>query len=511
MSINNPNNAASGNAEIIYHVFQRSFYDSNGDKHGDLNGLRQKLDYIQHLGATSVLLTPLNLSVYYHNYFTENFEAIDPRYGTRTDYFNLVDDIHARGMKLYIDMEIQYVTEDHEWYKDSYENPSSKYSDHILYYDAENKVPSTIIFDTTGLLGYDNVYKHITTVNLLNKDVQQYMRGLFMQWIDPVGDGSFRFGADGFRLDHIMDKLDNKPQLNNLFAAFWKPLITSLKQINPALILIAEQTDWGSYGLDYINGINADRVFAFPLREAILSFSKEMITATAEKSFQLTGNLLQQIVFIENHDTHRFATMVNNDAGKLRVGAALNLLLGGTPAVYYGQEIGMQGGGGFGKYGNSDGNDIPRREAFKWFKQVNEKGMALWYENSGPWWNDSLLRNADGISVEEQLDDEQSLWNYYRQLIWLRKKHSAIAHGIYKTLKNDSANVLSFIRVQNENIVLVVINLEGNKETVFIQMEEYLKKKRSFNLLLGNIQVKTVSHRYYVEALPYTIGVWECI
>ena len=505
-------NTASGNAEIIYHVFQRSFYDSNGDKHGDLNGLREKLDYMQHLGVTSILLTPLYQSVYYHNYFTEDFETIDPRYGTKLDYFNLVDDIHARGMKLYIDMEIQYITEDHEWYKDSFGKPSSKYSDHILYYDTDNKVPSTIIFDTNGLLGYDNVYKHITTVNLLNKDVQEYMRKLFVQWIDPEGNGSFKHGADGFRLDHMMDKLDNKPQLNNLFAAFWKPLITALKQINPALIFIAEQTDWGSYGLDYINGVNADRVFAFPLREAILTFSKEMITATAEKSFQLTGNLLQQIVFIENHDTHRFATMVNNDAGKLRVGASINLLLGGTPAVYYGQEIGMQGGGGFGKYGNSDGNDIPRREAFKWHKQVNGKGMALWYENSGPWWNDSLLRNADGVSVEEQLGDEKSLWHYYKELIWLRKQHSVLSNGIYKTLKNDSANVLSFLRIENDVIIMIAVNLGPNKETVFIQMEEFLKKrKRTFKLLFGNMNVKSVSHGYYVEALPYATCVWECI
>src|ERR1700754_3522889 len=76
--------------EIIYHIFQRSFYDSNGDLHGDLNGIRQKLDYLQKLGVTAVLLTPLYESFFYHNYFSSDFKKIDPRYGSLADYLALV-------------------------------------------------------------------------------------------------------------------------------------------------------------------------------------------------------------------------------------------------------------------------------------------------------------------------------------------------------------------------------------------------------------------------------------
>src|ERR1700742_2343681 len=85
--------------EVIYHIFQRSFYDSNGDQHGDLNGIRQKLDYIQQLGATAILLTPLYESVFYHNYFSSDFKKIDPKYGTMEDYLLLIKDLHRRGMK----------------------------------------------------------------------------------------------------------------------------------------------------------------------------------------------------------------------------------------------------------------------------------------------------------------------------------------------------------------------------------------------------------------------------
>src|SRR3569623_1761339 len=97
--------------EIIYHIFQRSFYDSNGDKHGDLEGIRQKLDYLQNLGVTAVLLTPLYDSPFYHNYFANDFKAIDPKYGTLQDYLALIKDLHKRGMKFYMDMETQYVTQ----------------------------------------------------------------------------------------------------------------------------------------------------------------------------------------------------------------------------------------------------------------------------------------------------------------------------------------------------------------------------------------------------------------
>src|SRR5213078_379114 len=88
--------------EIIYHVFQRSFYDSNGDNIGDLNGLREKLAYLQELGITSLLLLPLYESFFYHNYFAGDFEKIDPEFGTMQDYLKLVKEVHQHGMKIYL-------------------------------------------------------------------------------------------------------------------------------------------------------------------------------------------------------------------------------------------------------------------------------------------------------------------------------------------------------------------------------------------------------------------------
>ncbi len=505
----NSDNNTEKTAEIIYHVFQRSFFDSNNDRHGDLIGLKEKLDYLQDLGVTSILLTPLFSSPYYHNYFGDNFETIDPKYGTIEDFYSLVLEVHRRGMKIYIDMEMQYVTEDHIWFRDSFENPDSPFSDYVLYKDAENKIPDTIIYDTTGLLGYDGVYKKIATVNLLNEEVQKYLYQYFSRCIDPKLNGSFDYGVDGFRLDHMMDMLDGKEKLNNLFSAFWKPLIESLKQINPNLIFIAEQTNWACYGEEYINDVGADRVFAFPLREAMISFNKEKIAVVAEKTFSLTDKQEQQIVFIENHDTHRFATMVNKGIGKMRVGAALNLLIGGTPAIYYGQEIGMKGGGGFGKYGSSDGNDIPRREAFKWNKDINTEGICLWYEKSGPWWDDSTIREADNISLEQQLNQSSSLCCYYKKLIILYKSHIALISGSYTTVNNDSNVLFSFNRSAGDEIILVIVNLSAQRQKARVNIDVHFNENNTFNLLLGNASLTVNDKVVQVEISPYNTGVWK--
>ncbi len=477
--------------EVIYHVVQRSFYDSNGDRHGDLNGLRKKLDYLQELGVTSILLLPLYHSEYYHNYFATDFKTIDPEFGTMEDYLALVRDIHKRGMKLYMDMETQYVTEDHEWYKDSYRNPPSQYTDYLIYNGPDNTEPESIIFNLTELEGYNGVKRKITTVNLLNQKVLKYNTDLFSYWVDPNADGKFDDGVDGFRLDHMMDDLDWKGKFTDLFARFWTPLIDALKEKNANLTIIAEQANWSSFGDEYIEHGNVDRVFAFRLLSAITSFDKERIMRVADSTFSITSDQRQVIVFIENHDIQRFASAVAFDSSKLRLGAAFNLLLGGTPSIYYGQEIGMSGSGGFGKYGMTDANDIPMREAFEWSRTTSGKGMALWYKDTGPWWDQTNVKDDDGISYEEQKDHTRSLWNTYHELLALRKEHPALAWGSYLQLENDNITVCSFLRETSGQQALVVINLSEYQEDVRINWPDLHTQIERTMVLFGKGDITT--------------------
>ncbi|RYE18991.1 MAG: alpha-amylase [Sphingobacteriales bacterium] len=503
-----PETRPNHNGEVIYHVCQRSFYDSNGDLNGDLNGLRQKLDYLQDLGVTSILLLPLYESVYHHNYFASDFKKIDPEFGTTVDYLNLVKDIHNRGMKIYMDMETQYVTQEHIWYKDSYKNPKSKYSDYILYDDSAQTKPSSIVFELHSLKGYDGVEHKITTVNLRSKKVLEYNYELFKYFADPNNDGRFDDGVDGFRLDHAMDTLDLKPRLAGLFNAFWSPLLNRLKQVNPKLTFVAEQANWASYGIDYLTDANVDRVFDFRLAFAIRNFKRDEIMAMADSSFSFTPAGKQQVVFIENHDMPRFAQVVKKDIAKEKVGAALNMLIGGIPSIYYGQEIGMANGDKPDNvYGPNDANGIPLREAFEWYKGETGKGMAVWYKNTGPWWTDRNMKPNDGISYEEQKDDKASLWNFYKTLIALRKNNEAIGSGSYQTLKNNNLQVVSFLRYSGQKAVIVLVNLSAQKQEAIVDIADSKAAITGLKSLLGKAKASVNGNKIPAVLPPYGVQV----
>ena len=124
----------------------------------------------------------------------------------------------------------------------------------------------------------------------------------------------------------------------------------------------------------------------------------------------------------------------------------------------------MSGAGGFGKFGNTDGNDIPMREAFEWYATPSGAGMALWYKNTGPWWDQTNLKANDGVSFEEQQGDPISLWHTYQGLISVRKRYPALVSGRYQPLPNNSASVVSFARMTADEHLVVMINLSADTQ-----------------------------------------------
>lgn len=453
-------------SDVVYHVFQRSFYDSNGDQHGDLQGLTSKLDYLQHLGVTTVLMVPIYPSIYYHNYFPATFEGVDPEYGTLEDYAHLVSALHRRGMKLIMDMEIQYVTEQHAWW-DSYENPESEYSDYIIYNGPGNTDPESMVFGLTEMTSYTGEKLKVATANMLDDQVKAYHTGLFKYWMDPNDDGDFSDGVDGFRIDHMMDDLDWKGIIPNMFPEFWAPLFAELRKVNPDIIILAEQADWKLYGESYFDAGAVDAVFAFPIREAILNNDKLSIEAAVRETVNRTPDANYQLLFLENHDTDRYASSVEDDPARLRSGAALMTLLYGIPSLYYGQEIGMRGRKG--EYGWHDGNDIPVREAFEWYADADGEGMAYWYRGSGPWWDDSHIRSHDGVSVEEQHGDPNSLWSHYQALLLLRASKPALQTGRPQFVGNDHDQLVTFVRSSGDSCMLIAVSLSAAELTASLE------------------------------------------
>ena len=489
--------------EVIYHVFQRSFYDSNADGHGDLNGIKQKLDYLQELGITSIMMVPLYQSIYYHNYFPIDFKQIDSRFGSLEDYLALTKEVHKRGMKLYIDIEIHYVTEDHLWYKDSFQKPASVYSDYVVYNGQGNSNPESIAFGLNQLKSYDGKIQKMATANMKNKNVAKYHTDLLRYWADPNKDGKFDDGIDGFRIDHCMDNLDNKNLFTNMLSDFWKPMISEVKKVNPGIKVVAEQADWlnPTNEREYFGKGNIDCIFAFRIQNAIVSFNKQNISNKIDSTFSLTPKDHNQVVFLENHDTPRFASLVQRNIDKLKIGATLNLLIGGIPAIYYGQEIGMFGEGGNARFDDSDGNDIPRREAFEWYKEIDGNGMALWYKDTGPWWTETNLTANDGVSLEEQKNDPNSLWNFYKTILRLRKQNKSLVVGQFKAVENSNPNVLTFHRILEKTKALIIINLSEQEQRFEIKGMT-LNNVTSLYNAKGKRQIDN-------QLLPFAIEVWE--
>jgi len=174
------------------------------------------------------------------------------------------------------------------------------------------------------------------------------------------------------------------------------------------------------------------------------------------------------------------------------------LLLGGIPSIYYGQEIGMQGKAY--SFGNTDGNDIGRREAFDWYQGGEGKGMSHWYKNSGAWWTNANQKANDGISLEEQQNDPNSLFQFYKQTIDLRKSNRALSIGTYRKTENNNEKVLSFYREDKKQNVLVVANLSNEKQVV--RITDDIKKAK-------NLRDKKVTFKQEMTLAAYEVLVFQ--
>ncbi len=451
--------------ELFYHIFVRSFADSDGDRIGDLNGIRAHLDYLQTLGVTTLLLTPLYPSPFYHNYFADDFDGIDPEFGTMADFAALVDDLHRRGMKIFLDEEIQYVTGRHEWYRLSHDQPGGRFEGFLLYKDAANHQPVPTLSASNDYLVWPNQQQQIFTVNLAEPRVRAYFTRYLKSWVDPNGDGDPRDGVDGFRIDHMMDDLDNRGVLTHLLRTFWAPMLGELRTLNPKLRVIAEQADWGD-GESFFSEAKVDMVFAFPIWRAAQTLDAAAFAAAIERSNRIIAGKRQQLVFIENHDTDRFASGPGTTSAIRRLGAAIMMLSGWTPSLYYGQELGMTGKKLENPGANADVADIPRRKAVRWGDSAGASGDARWYCAVPDAYDAPDCHGAgDDVSVARQDRDPASLLNSYRALAALRRRSPALATGSSRVIAQHKGLVL-VERAKGDDCGLILFNLAGTTQSM---------------------------------------------
>jgi glycosidase len=441
--------------EVCYQVYVRSFRDGNGDGVGDFRGLIDGLDYLQALGITALWLNPVFPSPTHHNYFPTDFFDTDPAFGSLEDFAALCRAVHARGMKILLDSETQYVREDHPWFREALARPDSPMRQRFLFSRDDPgdwlhlclKVPVDGRMVTVAL-------RELPILNLRDPDVLAFQRRFYRFWLDPLGDGDRASGVDGYRLDHVMDDLDGYGVLTGLLRQFWRPLIRHVREADPEAFFLAEQADWRSGGEALLEAAGIDGVFAIPLMFALKSLERDRIAEALEAGAPATAPGRSPFVILENHDVTRYASSVGGEAGAERIGAALNLTLPGIPTLYYGQEIGMRG-----RVGRIASDvHISAREAFRWRRDVTAPGMAVWYRDH-PFWPLSRITREDGRTLEDQRTDPASLWHWYRRLIALRRASPALCRGDLSLLEAGRPEVLAFRRRAGDDVVTVVANL----------------------------------------------------
>ncbi len=396
---------------VLYSIFVRSFADSDGDGIGDLNGITNRLDYLESLGVDVLWLLPIYPSPSYHGYDVSDFYAVNPEYGTLEDLQTLVEAVHARGMRLILDFVPSHLSNQNPLFQQAYDNPDAENEDWFVFTNEANTFYA-------GFADSDEMPRF----NHFNPEVVDYLTEAALFWIDLDGDGDYTDGVDGFRVDNATFP----PQ------EFFFEFRQRIKAANPETLLLGETwvTDPRSLSIFYQDQFDA--LFDFPVYSVVQgsqNFNTDGMLAGKLSPVLLTSALQDQITrypeeaqsvrFFSNHDTNRIANELGGSLERQKLAASLLVSLPGPIMIYYGEEIGMPG-----QKGPAPWYDAYRREPMDWYAAESGPDQASWFMPDDRW-------NApnDGISVEEENEDPDSLLNHWRKAIGIRKSAPALESG----------------------------------------------------------------------------------
>lgn len=462
-------NMISDNYRNYYQIFVYSFCDSNGDGIGDLNGVLSKLDYIQEMGFNGIWLCPIMPSASYHKYSVEDYYSIDPQYGTMEDFEQLAAECRKRDIKLLIDLVMNHSSKEHEWFRhaakslrtdpcgagedepclnEEYCPVHDPYIDY--YYFHEEKPAESISSYSTGTHWYEAVFsENMPELQLDNPDVRAEFEDIAAFWLGK--------GAGGFRLDAAKEYFSGNPE-KNIEVLNW--FVDYCKSIDPNCYVVAEVWEsFTSYTKYYQSGI--DSVFGFTMAEedgkiaktmnmsgsdnSVKSFAKAMVTV--ESTISGLGENGIDAPFIGNHDTNRAAGIFGYDQSKIKAAAGLLLTMSGSPFVYYGDEIGLSG----------SGRDENKRAPMIW----DEEGTGLTY---GP---PNMERQENRFAdVQTQLDDPDSILNYYKRALRIRNENPCIARGSTEVINMTGQDIAAVRRTWQDSSVIIVYNYSDEEKII---------------------------------------------
>ena len=447
---------------VFYEIFVRSFYDSDGDGIGDFNGVIAKLDYLNDgdpstdtdLGVTGIWLMPVFPSPSYHGYDVTDYYAVNPQFGTLDEFKTLVAEAHRRGIRVIIDLVINHTSDQHPWFQASKEDINSPYRDWYIWSETDPRYlgpwGEQVWHSSTAGYYYGIFTGFMPDLNYENPEVTAEMTKVYSYWLKDVG-------VDGFRLDaakHLIES-GREQQHTNATHEWYQSMYPVYKEMKPDALIVGELFgDNLNVAAEYIKDKEFDLTFNFQLADAFIRsarLEKANITNYTTESSNKSIVDSQYASFLTNHDQNRIMSQVWNNAGKARVAASLLLASPGTPFLYYGEEVGMEG--------TKPDEDI--RRPMQWSADEHAG-----FTTGTPWRPPGP--NFAEVNVEIQNADPQSLLSHYRSLIHFRNEHSALRTGAYYAVDSSAPDVYAALRKNDEEILLILINLSREPVSAFL-------------------------------------------
>lgn len=524
---------------VVYQIYVRSFNDTNGDGIGDLQGVIEKIDYLDKLGVDVVWLNPVYESPDDDNgYDISNYKKISDKFGTMEDWNKLLEELHKRDIKLIMDLVVNHTSDEHRWFQKSLKK-DSPYRDYYIWKKGKGDNPPNNweSFFKGPAWEYnknsEEYYLHLFSkkqpdLNWENKKVREEVYDIMRWWLDK--------GIDGFRMDviNLISKDQNFPDgkneglIGSEYFANGPRVHEYLQEMNEKVLsnydlmtvgetvmvspeegakYVAEDRDelnmiihFDHMGLDE----GEDGKFSLPQKIDLL----ELKEITSKWQYKLEEENGWHSNYLSNHDQPRMVSRFGDD-GKYRVESAKMLAtflhtIKGTPFIYQGEEIGMTNTY-FESIDEMDDIDTVNyfydqkkkgniasfseiKEILNYRTRDNARTPMQWndeknagFTTASPWLK--LNPNYKEINVKKALADKDSIYYYYQKLIKLRKENPLFVYGKYKLILDDDKEIYAYLREGEEEKLLIILNFFEN-ESLF-KIPEYVDYNE-FELLISN-------------------------
>lgn len=538
----------------VYQIYPKSFNDSNGDGIGDIKGIIEKLDYLKNLGVEVVWLTPIYVSPQNDNgYDIADYYNIDPLFGTMEDFEMLLDEAHKRGLKIIMDMVVNHTSTEHKWFKEAIKGEGNPYHDFYIWKKGKNEeLPTNWVSKFGGsawkyVESLDEYYLHLFDVtqadlNWENKILREEIYKMMRFWMDK--------GVDGFRLDvvnllskdqrFLNDTLEDTNHDGRRFYTDGPKIHEYLREMNEEVFSKYDDSmtvgEMSSTTIDncikYTKPSRKELTMTFSFHHLKVDYLNGDKWSLMDFDFKKLKDILfdwqvgmevgdgWNALFWCNHDQPRVLSRFGDDnnfhekSGKM-LATAIHLMRG-TPYIYQGEEIGMTNP----KFESIDEyRDVESINAFKNLKEKgydeekildilksksrdNSRTPVQWNGeiNSGftkgtPWIN--ISKNYKDINVEKNLNDDKSIYNYYKDLVNLRKQHEIISNGEIVPLLRGSDSILAYERVLGDNKLIVLCNFYGTESKVSLSNYNLENSK----ILISNYNDSKISEE--IKLRPY--------